>query len=189
MDCICCRYALASILYLQYSIQGSSIALGTACQHTAADKSARLVSALSMPWLRSDTIGWLTAATRAIFTAAFVTQRVPGGSGMDATRVTTVEMGLIGPVAFITVTTCCTPSARVARVNKHHTHATMAQGRISRGVNGEFTTDSSYGERCTHKGSLQQIEHLCKCSHLYCVIPTRGAPRFRFVSLSNGYCR
>jgi hypothetical protein len=41
-------------------------------QHTAAVKTARLVSALSMQWLRSDTIGWLTAATRAIFTAAFV---------------------------------------------------------------------------------------------------------------------
>jgi hypothetical protein len=41
-------------------------------QHTAAVKTARLVSALSMLWLRSDTIGWLTAATREMFTAAFV---------------------------------------------------------------------------------------------------------------------
>ena len=42
------------------------------CSQQPRAKAPGLVSALSMRWLRSDTIGWLTAATRAIFTAAFV---------------------------------------------------------------------------------------------------------------------
>ncbi len=38
----------------------------------------------------------------------------------------------------------------------------LAQGCISRRVNGEFTANGSYGERYTHKRNIPQSERLCK---------------------------
>src|SRR6266545_4853797 len=38
----------------------------------------------------------------------------------------------------------------------------LTQSHISRHINGKFTTDGSYGEWCTHRESIPQIERPCK---------------------------